>query len=47
VSYPTPTYYAHLAADRARKHHNDMLDRRERNSDQILKDQDAKIMYFV
>ena len=24
VSYPTPTYYAHLVADRARKHHNDL-----------------------
>ena len=24
VSYPTPTYYAHLAADRARKHHNEL-----------------------
>ena len=26
VSYPTPTYYSHLAADRARKHHNEMMD---------------------
>ena len=25
VSYPTPTYYAHLAAERARKHHNEMV----------------------
>jgi len=24
VSYPTPTYYSHLVADRARKHHNEM-----------------------
>ena len=24
VSYPTPTYYAHLVAERARKHHNDL-----------------------
>ena len=24
VSYPAPTYYAHLVADRARKHHNDL-----------------------
>jgi len=24
VSYPTPTYYAHLVADRARKHHNEL-----------------------
>ena len=26
VSYPTPTYYSHLAADRARKHHNELMD---------------------
>jgi len=25
VSYPTPTYYSHLAADRARKHHNELI----------------------
>ena len=25
VSYPTPTYYAHLAAFRAREHHNALL----------------------
>ena len=24
MSYPAPTYYAHLVADRARKHHNDL-----------------------
>ena len=24
VSYPTPTYYAHLVAERARKHHNEL-----------------------
>ena len=24
MSYPTPTYYAHLVADRARKHHNEL-----------------------
>merc|ERR1712080_275196 len=24
VSYPTPTYYAHLVADRARRHHNEL-----------------------
>ena len=27
VSYPSPTYYAHLAAFRARGHHNAILDR--------------------
>ena len=25
VSYPAPTYYAHLAAFRAREHHNELL----------------------
>ena len=25
VSYPAPTYYAHLAAFRAREHHNALL----------------------
>ena len=24
VSYPTPTYYAHLVAERTRKHHNEL-----------------------
>ena len=24
VSYPTPTYYAHLVADRARQHHSEL-----------------------
>ena len=28
VSYPAPTYYAHLAAFRARSHHNAMLENR-------------------
>ena len=29
VSYPTPTYYAHLVADRARKHHNELASLKE------------------
>ena len=29
VSYPTPTYYAHLVADRARKHHNELSSAKE------------------
>ena len=29
VSYPTPTYYAHLVADRARKHHNELSSLKE------------------
>ncbi len=49
VSYPTPTYYAHLAADRARKHHNDLMETgvREEERDRILQEQHIKIMYFV
>jgi hypothetical protein len=26
VSYPAPTYYSHLAVDRARKHHDQLLE---------------------
>ena len=29
VSYPTPTYSSHLAADRARKHHNELSSLKE------------------
>jgi len=47
VSYPTPTYYAHLAADRARKHHNDLMEKQDRDVDAKLQEQDIKIMYFV
>jgi hypothetical protein len=47
VSYPAPTYYAHLAADRARKHHNDLVERKEIDIERKLEEQDIKIMYFV
>ena len=49
VSYPSPTYYSHLAADRARRHHNDMLAKRVRDSDikRQLEAGDVKLMYFV
>jgi len=47
VSYPAPTYYSHLAADRARKHHNDMLERRFPNIKETLERGDVNIMYFV
>ena len=49
VSYPAPTYYAHLAADRARKHHNDMTARRERAPDikRKIEESDIDLMYFV
>ena len=29
VSYPTPTYYAHLVAERARNHHNELSSARD------------------
>jgi len=49
VSYPSPTYYSHLAADRARKHHNDMLEKGER--EEVIKHKletgDVDMMYFV
>ena len=49
MSYPAPTYYAHLAADRARKHHNDMTARRERAPDikRKIEESDIDLMYFV
>jgi len=47
VSYPAPTYYAHLAADRARKHHNDMTVRRETDIKRKIEESDIDMMYFV
>ena len=49
VSYPSPTYYSHLAADRARRHHNDMLAKHVRDSEikRQLEAGDVKLMYFV
>ena len=47
VSYPAPTYYAHLAADRARKHHNDMTARRENGIKEKIEDSKIDLMYFV
>jgi len=47
VSYPAPTYYAHLAADRARKHHNDLLEKRERDIKKKIEESDIELMYFV
>ena len=50
VSYPAPTYYSHLAADRARKHHDHMIDNEKMSRDQAklkLETSDANLMYFV
>jgi len=52
VSYPAPTYYSHLAADRARKHHDHLTDKERKNpkeAKRILEEEGSKtnIMYFV
>jgi len=55
VSYPTPTYYSHLAADRARKHVDELTVKKVRESEikNIIenlnegKEQDKYNMYFV
>merc|ERR1712048_1332312 len=50
VSYPAPTYYSHLAADRARKHHDHMIDNDKMSREQAknkLETSDANLMYFV
>ena len=52
VSYPAPTYYSHLAADRARKHHDYLTDRQKgnkspREAKKILENSQTNIMYFV
>ena len=53
VSYPAPTYYAHLAAFRAREHHNELL-RKYGNDARKIPDADYEKMknltlpnYFV
>ena len=49
VSYPAPTYYSHLAADRARKHHDQLLLERKRSEEakRIIEDAETQLMYFV
>ena len=50
VSYPAPTYYSHLAADRARKHHDHMIDNDKMSREQAknkLETSEANLMYFV
>ena len=37
VSYPAPTYYAHLAAFRARVHDDSLIDRQMANKEERLK----------
>ena len=52
VSYPAPTYYAHLAAFRAREHHNALLakygDATKIPSEEITKMENLNMInYFV
>ena len=43
VSYPAPTYYAHLAAFRAREHHNALLQKYGWDSTKIPKEELSKM----
>ena len=52
VSYPAPTYYSHLAADRARKHHDHLTEKEKKSQEaakEILEEEGSKanLMYFV
>ena len=53
VSYPAPTYYAHLAAFRAREHHNELLRKYDNDARKIPKEDSEKMKnltlpnYFV
>ena len=52
MSYPAPTYYSHLAADRARKHHDYLVDQTKgrkspAEAKKILENSNTNLMYFV
>ena len=54
VSLPTPTYYSHLVADRARKHYNEMASKdavmseaREAAIKKQIEEAESIPMYFV
>eukprot|EP00092_Neocalanus_flemingeri_P034497 GFUD01037510.1.p1 GENE.GFUD01037510.1~~GFUD01037510.1.p1 ORF type:complete len:930 (+),score=334.94 GFUD01037510.1:83-2872(+) len=49
VSYPAPTYYSHLAADRARKHHDQLLEENlgKERAKEIIEQAKTNLMYFV
>ena len=54
VSYPAPTYYSHLAAFRAREHHNSLIDKTPHQKSEEVKQEDISKMesldisnYFV
>ena len=44
VSYPAPTYYSHLAAFRAREHHNALIDKTpNRRAEEVRPEDVAKM----
>ena len=49
MSYPAPTYYSHLAVDRARKHHDQLLEENlgKERAKHIIESAETKLMYFV
>ena len=49
VSYPAPTYYAHLAAFRAREHHNALIAKGLGNNEKELEKlkEPSMVDYFV
>ena len=47
VSYPTSTYYSHLVADKARKHHNELSENQKRDIKKLAEEGVKKAMYFV
>ena len=48
MSYPAPTYYSHLAADRARKYHDQSLEKNmgKERAKEIILIAETKMMYF-
>ena len=49
MSYPAPTYYSHLAADRARKHQDQLLEENmgKERAKEFIESAETKMMYFV
>jgi len=50
VSYPAPTYYSHLAADRARIHYDQLVEvfmGNKEKAKKIIESTNTKLMYFV
>ena len=50
VSYPAPTFYSHLAADRARIHYDQLVEvfmGNKEKAKKIIESTNTKLMYFV